>query len=501
MSSQGSTAFAPAAEARSRVASLRARLTEGARLSVAVVGGGKSGLAATELLLAKGAKVEVLDDDPKRAARKLPAGVHCSELTEDAVSAVDLVVLSPGVPRAKAVLSPAIAAGRLVGEIELASWFVKAPLVGITGTNGKSTTTALIAHILRTAGQRCFAGGNLGEPLSRLAMAELKTSESTVDYAVVELSSYQLESIVEATFAVSVWLNLSADHTDRYPDLDTYAAAKRRIIERRSTSGVAVLNAKDRFCSSIGIRIGGPIRWFAAATSSDLAGPMGTLLNGENDAIRSVRTGRNNSSIGRAVAGEGPEEVFSLRNEALLGLHNRANACAAIEACRHLGVLPEHVQAGLLSFGGLPHRLERVGEIGGAIYYNDSKATNIEATLTAIAAVSGPKILILGGQDKGAPWAPLVQAAESSNVECVLAIGAAESLVQKAFAGSPITVESAKTLERAVRMARDLAQPGWRVLLAPACASFDQFVNFEARGDAFRAFVHELDQDASPESS
>jgi UDP-N-acetylmuramoylalanine--D-glutamate ligase len=451
----------PAMEARARVPAIREKLGAGG-LSAVVVGAGKSGLAAVELLKDRGARVTLLDDAPGKG----------QPIEKKAIDSAELVVLSPGVPRARPELAEAIARGTLVSEIELASWFVRAPMVGITGTNGKSTTTALVAHILARAGKRTFAGGNLGRPLSELAR-----SGEDVDVAVVELSSYQLESIVEATFAVACWLNLTPDHVDRYADVATYAAAKRRLLERRAINGVAVLNAKDRWCSEAGIRLGGPTRWFAAAPHSDLAGPMGTLAASEI-ALRTVWD---------------DSESYRLTNPALPGLHNRANACAAIECVRWFDdVSPEDVQRGLDSFGGLPHRLERVAVIGGVSWYNDSKATNVDSAVIGVAAIDAAKILIAGGKDKGSSWQPLVEAAKAHGVKLVLAIGAAQQIVVDAFEGSGIEVREAGTLEKAIALASGAAAAGDAVLLSPACASFDQFQNFEDRGDQFRALVNAL---------
>lgn len=487
-----SHAFDPALEATARVSVLRSRLPRGG-VRAAVVGAGRSGLAAVELLSAVGSKVKLLDDrDPAVVAadpRLVAAGVdvELGRLTAEALEDAELVVLSPGVPRAREELRASILRGILVGEIELASWFVRAPLVGITGTNGKSTTTALTAHLFETAGWRTFAGGNLGEPLASLALALQRDPDRVVDVAVVELSSYQLESIVDATFEVGCWLNLTPDHTDRYADLVTYAAAKRRIVQRRSINGVAVLNANDRWCSEIGARVGGPIRWFSAESGAFGAAaraahvlarePEGTSLIGPDTAVR--RTG------------EG-EERYELANPALPGMHNRENMCAAIECARHFALPIEKVQAGLSTFKGLPHRIELVGEVRGARYYNDSKATNVDSAVIALRALSGPKVLIAGGKDKGAPWAPLVAEAEVSGVKVVLAIGAATPIVEASFRGSAVPVEATGTLERAIARAMELAGPGEVVLLSPACASFDQFRNYEHRGDEFRARVRAM---------
>ena len=449
--------FLPLPEARARVADLRRKILN-RKINAVIIGAGRSGVAAAGLLDRLNCSYRVLDDR---------VDLGDGPIAKKEIDTADIVILSPGVPRARTEFEGVIRSGTLVSEIELASWFVQVPMVGITGTNGKSTTTALVAHVLESAQKRVFAGGNLGRPLSELAL-----SEDEVDVAVVELSSFQLESIVEATFHVACWLNLTPDHGDRYPDELTYAAAKRRLLERRSVSGIAVLNAKDHHCAQAGLRLGGPIRWFAADEHSDLAGPMGTVA-WLDEAIRTE---------------EGQREVYRLDNPALPGIHNRANIAAAIECARHVdGVRPEQIQHGIGSFSGLAHRLERIPTNDGVAWYNDSKATNVKAAVTGVVGIDGPKILIMGGLDKGGSWAPLVEAAQGGEVKAVLAIGAAESMVKAAFTG--FHVERVGTLERAVARARILAVPGDSVLLSPACASFDQFRNFEERGDRFRSLV------------
>lgn len=458
--------YAPTAEGQARVDALRAQLLQGG-LRAVVVGAGKSGRAAAELLLKHHAQVVICDDQP---FEPIP-GATVQPFTEGTLERAELVILSPGVPRARPELAAAIARGKVVGEIELASWFIKAPLVGITGTNGKSTTTALTAHLLQTAGKKVFAGGNLGEPLARLAL-----SGEAVDVAVVELSSYQLESVVDASFAVACWLNLTPDHIDRYPNLEAYGAAKRRLIERRSVHGTAVLNAKDRACARAGIQLGGRVRWFAAEAHSDLAGPFGTLLRTEDTAIRTV---------------EGATEAYDLATPSLLGHHNRANAIAAIECVRHFDIPQEAVQRGLHTFRGLPHRLELIREVGGVRWFNDSKATNVDSSITGVTALPGPIILIAGGKDKGVPWAPLVEAGRGK-VKAVLAIGQATPIVLAAYQGQVPVLEDVGTLEAAVARARRLAESGDQVLLSPACASFDQFKNYEHRGEVFRGLVEAL---------
>ncbi len=456
--------FAPRMETRARVSVLRDQLAHGRLARAAVIGLGKSGRSAARLLRKHGVEVACFDD---RSATD--SEFESRPLDSAAIDDSDLVVLSPGVPRTRPELAKVIDRGKLVGEIELASWFVRAPMVGITGTNGKSTTTALTAHLLRATGKKVFAGGNLGEPLSELAL-----SEDPVDVAVVELSSFQLESIVEATFEVACWLNLTPDHLDRYRDADAYSAAKRRIIERRSIRGTAVLNALDDHCRLAGVVLGGPVRWFAAADANDLAEASGTRFRGQ--LLVRVK--------------DGTEETYRVDSPSLLGRHNLANAAAALECARHFDAAPQALRHGLADFRGLPHRLELIRSLDGVTWYNDSKATNIDSAVIALEALAAPTILIAGGKDKGASWAPLVQAGRGK-LKAVLAIGAATPLVLAAF-GPHVLTEDCGTLEVAVARARALAVAGDVVALSPACASYDQFQHYEHRGQVFRQLVESL---------
>lgn len=477
--------FAPSEQTRARAAQLAPRfappapsaspgeLRTAVGLSVVVVGAGRSGLAAARVAARRGANVTVVDDRaPELVAPAIAdvPGARAARLEAAALEGADLVVLSPGVPRRRPELQAAIRRGVVVGELELGAWATRRPMVAITGTNGKSTTTALTAHLLTRGGRRVFAGGNLGRPLCELAL-----DGADVDVAVVEVSSYQLESIVEAHFDVACWLNLTPDHLDRYDDVGAYALAKRRVLEQRSLDGVAVLNAHDPLLARLGDALGGSLRWFAAGERAPRAVAEGTFAAVDGPA---VRTGR----------GVRVEERYVLDNPRLVGLHNRANMAAAIECARLAGAAIDGVQAGLADFAGLPHRIELVGERDGVRWYNDSKATNVDSAVTAARAVAGPKILIAGGKDKGAPWAPLVDALRGQ-LRAVLAIGEATPIVTAAFAGAAPIVESVGTLGAAVERAGALAQAGDAVLLAPACASFDQFKSYEDRGDQFRAMV------------
>lgn len=468
--------FSPDPEAYARVSRLTEALEDESRsgLRALVVGAGRSGQAAVQLLLAHGATVKVADDraDALAGLGSEFASVNVIPLSEEACTTAELVVLSPGVPRTRPELAPAIVAGTLVAEVELASWFLHIPMVGITGTNGKSTTTMLVAHMLQQKYPgKVFAGGNIGTAMCRLA---LDPDQAIV--AAVELSSYQLESIVQTKFHVCCWLNLTPDHTDRYQDIHHYGAAKARLLERRAVNGCAVLNAKDPWCARAGLSLGGAVRWFAATPTSDLAESMGTVLAEPELAVRVE---------GSLV------ESYRLDNPALIGIHNKSNALAAIESARSMGVSPDEVQAGLATFTGLAHRLEMVREHRGVQWRNDSKATNIDSAVTGIQALDRPILLIAGGRDKGASWQDLVDAA-AGRVTRVFAIGEAASLVVGAFRDSELIVEDVGTLAQAVLRAEQEAVSGDVVLLSPACSSFDQFPDFEVRGDTFKALVMAL---------
>lgn len=443
--------YAPSAKTEAHVKSIRARWRGGVTPRVAVVGLGRSGRAAAALARAHGAGVELYDDRP-------PSDLRASIPSASALSAADLVVLSPGVPRTHAALAAALEQGRVVGEIEMASWFLETSLLGVTGTNGKSTTTALIEHGLKRAGLQVFAGGNLGRPLAAWALEDVR-----FDCGVVELSSYQLESVVDLRLRAGVWLNLQPDHLDRYPSVAHYAAAKRRIFEIVEPTGVAVANGDDDACrdGAAGSKV--HVCWFGRTVDD-----AGVRIHDD----------------GYADAPDGTRHrVFG---PALLGRHNRANAAAAVAVWRHLGLDSAAIEAAVETFPGLAHRLERIPSGDGRCWYNDSKATNVAAAIVALEAIDGPKLLLVGGRRKDESTRPLVEAAERTSVQRVLAFGEGEADWFDAFSGS-IEVEAVGTLDDAVARARELDVPN--VLLSPAGSSFDRYASFEARGDAFRALV------------
>jgi UDP-N-acetylmuramoylalanine--D-glutamate ligase len=448
---------------------------------VTVLGAGKSGLAATRLLLRLGARVTVLD---AQAADSL-AEARAELLAAGAVfhgglplATVDLgtpalVVVSPGVPLSLSSLEQARSRGLSVwGEVELAGRFLAkgVPVVGITGTNGKSTTTALCGALCAAGGLSPFVGGNLGTPLSDAVDGPVP------GVYVVELSSFQLEGLDTLRINAGAILNLTPDHLDRYPSLDAYAQAKARLFANQGPGDVAVLNLDDAWTLRLASLARVPLSGFTLDGRNTLPGGF------EGAAV----------ATGKGFRVLQAEAAFSVDNKALRGAHNLQNAMAATLLALHVGVAPEDVQKGLDGFPGLPHRLESIRFLDGVEWVNDSKATNVDAAVVALSAFpKGSRLFLLaGGKGKGAPYAPLVKAA-GGKVAAVLTLGQDGPLIQEEFS-TEFTVHACGTMERAVARARELARPGDVVLLSPACASFDQFKNFEDRGDTFRRLVQAL---------
>jgi UDP-N-acetylmuramoylalanine--D-glutamate ligase len=446
---------------------------------VLVFGLAKSGVAALRLLLAQGARVTALDARDEAAlgevARELKAqgvtlvtGATPAGLLEEQ----HLVVVSPGVPLSLPELVAAREAGVLVwGEIELAWRFLSTvPLFGITGTNGKSTTTALTGELFKRGGGRTFVGGNLGLPL---AEAALKPTDW--DSLVVELSSFQLEGIHQLRPKGAAILNLTPDHIDRYPSHEAYGEAKARIFRNQGPGDFAVVNAEDAHVMRLGLQANVPVYGFSLTGK---AAEGGAKLAG----LAVARPG------GFRLEFSG--EDYTLSNRALRGAHNAQNAMAASLLARLGGVPREAVQAGLDGYPGLPHRLESVRVLDGVEWVNDSKATNVDSVLVALRAFAGDLLLIAGGKGKGAPYQPMVEEGRGK-VKQVLTIGQDAETIAAAWQGVA-PVHPCGTLDTAVRRARELAKAGDTVLLSPACASYDQFKNFEDRGDTFKRLVQAL---------
>lgn len=462
-----------------------------------VYGLGLSGRAASRLLLALGARVVGVDARPAEALElgglsgqtgfELRAGGEPEELP----AAVDVVVVSPGVPLDRPLLAQARRRGvPVLAEVELAFPFLDGPLVGITGSNGKSTTTALAGSMLRAGGFEVSVCGNIGTPLSAEVDAAVVASgpfeeggrgagpvpdpgrERSGRVYVAELSSFQLQAIHRLRPRAAALLNLAADHLDRHGGLEAYSAAKRRIFEHQEPGDVAVVNADDPLVRDTVVR--------ARRRSFSLVAPVedGCFLEPGADGPRVVERGVVEDP-GGAV------ELFRPEDSPLAGEHNLANAMAAALLARALGVAPEACRRGLADFRGLPHRMERVAEAGGVAWYDDSKGTNPAATLGCLAGLADGSVhLILGGRNKGADFRELAPAV-ARKARRVYLIGEAAGELEEALDGAAPLVR-AGTLEAAVSRAAAEVRPGEVVLLSPACASFDQFRDFNDRGDAFQ---------------
>jgi UDP-N-acetylmuramoylalanine--D-glutamate ligase len=435
-----------------------------------VVGLARSGVAAARLLAARGGDVVGVDSGNPEAAAGLPGlGVEVF-LDSDGLALLDgvrTVVKSPGVPREAAVIAAALERGiDVIGELELAWRALPNRFVAVTGTNGKTTTVELLGHVYRGAGEPVAVAGNVGTPLSGL-VGQIE-ADATV---VCEASSFQLEDTSFFAPECAVFLNLAPDHLDRHHDLESYLAAKLRIFANQGNDDVAVYNADDPALA--GTDLGGCARRLAFCVG---AGP---------DCEVAVAEG--------TIFYDG-EPLLGVDELGLFGEHNVANAMAAAAAALSMGIGREAVREGLRSFAGVPHRLEQVAEIGGVRFVNDSKATNVASAVVGIGAFEGGVHAILGGSDKGEPFAPLFDPIREHCVACYL-IGAtadrlAEELAPVVTAG--VELRRCADLEDAVRRAAAAARPGETVLLSPACASFDAFENFEQRGERFRKFVEGL---------
>ncbi len=458
-----------------------------------VIGGGKTGAAAARLLLQRGAHVDVVDDAP---LDKVVAGleknglvldrvdVHAGGIDGSLVASSDLAVLSPGVPRAHKALREALAKGvPVVNEVELACAALPdggkgTAIVGITGTNGKSTTTTMAGSIAAQFDKHAFVGGNLGTPWCQ-TVVEGKFPK----IAIIELSSYQLETIHQLPLRAAIVTNLSPDHLDRYPSAEAYYAAKARIFSLVVSGGGTSLNAADA-----------ESRKHLFDVRSRVAGKRARCDFDVSRGMDGVQVAEHGLSI---RLGEALTEVV-LRNERIVGHHNRQNAAAAIAAMALSGVPSSAWQKGIDAYGGIAHRLERVGERGGVVWLNDSKGTNVDATVTAVKSFARGIHLIAGGVGKGSSYAPLVEASRGK-VKRVYTIGQDAPAIEAAFAGA-VDVLPCGTLETACRAAQQRADSGDVILLSPACASFDQFKDYAHRGDTFRQLFASLASSASEAS-
>ena len=437
---------------------------------VLVVGLARTGIECARFLLNQRAKVSVSDlrseTDLKQeinALKGLPIDYLLGGEERRWLEAVDLVVPSPGVPAKNLLLHEACNRGiEILSEVELAYRFFRFPIVAITGTNGKSTTTTLVGLMLKANGTQVFTGGNIGAPLIGFVGGDW-------EWGVVEISSFQLEWIEEFRPRVAVLLNLTEDHLDRYPDFAAYCRAKERIFENQTKKDVAILNRDDSLVW--GMRQGRPARIISFGFSEV---DEGVFAKSEEIVWRDGSS----------------EERFPLGHVKIQGVHNVENMMAAIAAAKAIGIPAQNIQQTLEEFPGLEHRLEFVREKDGVRYYNDSKGTNVGAVVKSLASFSVPVILLAGGVDKGGDYGVLRDGVRKTVKRLVL-FGAAKEMIAKALGALTETV-IVDDMEAAVRDAQQHARPGDVVLLSPACSSFDMFRNYAERGRGFKSLVQAL---------
>ena len=441
---------------------------------VLVVGLGKSGVASALFLKARGARVTVSDSKSEAELHDhIPVlldngiAVETGGHGERTFGQQDLIVISPGVPVNAPALDPARKLGiPIIGEVELATRFLQGKLIAITGSNGKTTTTALAGDVIAQGGAKTLVGGNIGTPAISLV-----PDSSEQSYTVLEISSFQLETIRTFHPQIAVVLNVTPDHLDRHGTFEVYWEAKRRIFENQTEDDFAVLNIDDREAAKMGQGLKAQLRWFSRKSEVD----SGAFVRDERIFYRDS---------------QGEREIMPLSDMQLKGAHNVENVLAAVAIGMIAGVAPEKIREAVKNFKAVEHRLEYVATINGVEFYNDSKATNVDATIKALESFPKNIHIILGGKDKGSDYTvltPLLQ----TRVKRVYTIGAAAEKIESHIRGAA-QITQAGTIEVAVRKAMDNASEGDVVLLAPACASFDQFTSYEHRGRVFKELVHAL---------
>ncbi len=436
---------------------------------VLVVGLARTGVSTARFLVSKGAKVRVSDSSPADKLTKsledlkgLDLELETGRHTEEWFTSSDFIVVSPGVPLEIKPLQKAQDKGvEIISEIELASQFIDAPIIAITGTNGKTTTTTLIGEILKKSGKHVFVGGNIGNPLIEYVMEGKKA-----DFIVAEISSFQLEGIREFRPHISVLLNITEDHLDRYPSMEAYIQAKGLIYRNQKHTDYAIINADDMLVNRLtrGIE------------------PRKVGFSRERVVVDGICYAE-----GRILSRIRGESVYDPERFRMKGVHNIENAMASIAVCEIAGCSRDNIQEAIEAFHGLPHRVEFVADIDGVSYYNDSKGTNIGATMMALQGFKGNVILLAGGKDKGGDYSvmiPLIQ----EKVKGMVLFGEARDKINQSIGKYTDTVLS-KDLKEAMEVVRKSATRGDIVLLSPACSSFDQFSGYAERGRKFVELV------------
>lgn len=434
--------------------------------TLVVVGLGTSGRAAAALALAHGARVIAVDgkgDVPPVPGAEMELGPHRRET----FLAADTLVVSPGVPAAQPDIAAAIAAGvDVVGELGFAWRFIQPRSVAITGTNGKSTVTSFVGHLLAATGARVFVGGNLGTPLSEAALA-VAAGGPAPELAAIEVSSYQMELPGGFDPRAAVVLNLTPDHLARHKTMESYGEHKCRVFARMSPDDLAVIPAGDPLLARLRRAAGrGEPGWLGALPGVSVDGTVAQFKTSRVDA------------------------TIDLRVVKVPGRHNLEHAATAALMALHLGAEVEQVTGALSSLVALPHRMEPVADVGGVLWINDSKGTNVDSTRVGLSGMDRPCVVLLGGEAKGPGFDVLAPALRGQRA--VIAFGASGDQIVAELGAVGVEVERVGWMADAVQRARVVAQPGDAVVLSPACASFDEFRNFEHRGDVFRALATEV---------
>jgi len=445
---------------------------------IGILGLARSGIAAARLALARGASVYASDAGASAAAqaaaeevRALGGEVDVGRHDMEKLAACDRIVLSPGIPPTAPIMQdPVLRRVPVVPELEFGFEQLGVPVIGVTGTNGKTTVTALATHLLCASGYTAVAGGNIGTALSDVALRD-----PLPDVVVVEASSFQLGKARAFAPEIGVLTNLAPDHLDWYSTVEEYYADKARLFQNATPESRWVLNAEDALARDLPGEAPGT-RYHFAIEGPLAEGERGGYLSGDGWLVLRLEPGRE-------------ERLLPAAYLRILRPHNVANALAASLAARLFGASPEGIAAGLRTFASLPNRMEPVAEREGVLWINDSKATNVASTRVALRSLQRPTILLLGGRHKGEPYTELVE--DMGRVRCVIAYGEAGERIRNDLTGKVPVEQVAGSFQEVLRRAARLASPGDAVLLSPACSSFDMFANYEERGKRFRELVQE----------
>ncbi len=452
---------------------------------VLVVGFGLSGVAVARYMSKQGAKVMVTDMKQKtelmesvNACEDLKLEYELGRHNSKSFTTAELIVVSPGVPLNSKPIEEAIEARvPITNEIELAASAIKEPLIAVTGTNGKTTTTTLIGEILKADGKLPYVGGNIGKPL-----LDYVTDGQKANYVVAELSSFQLELTQRLIPAVAVFTNLEEDHLDRYPDMHSYSQAKKKLLQACDRNSFVVLNYDDANVAAFAQETPGKIMWFTKKNPLTVSGEFAENF-----------VGAYFDAAGKRIVAKinGKEEIYSTVDFRLFGDHNKENLMAAICTARAIGVNPAAIQHVIGAFKGVAHRLEFVRKKDGVYFFNDSKGTNVMSVQRSLSSfLHSPVILIAGGKDKNQDFSPLAELVKKK-CKVVIVLGEAKEKVNRAI-GDYAETYLVGTFEEAVLLAFQKSRSGDVVLLSPGCASYDMFRNYEERGDYFKKLVNQL---------